>query len=415
MKGLKLFDRRIGFSLAAVSMLLGMVVPAVVPAFASAYNIATDRSIAMSSTSPEGAPGGGATTTYNVTFTPQSTGTQYLLLLFCSNSPIITDSCSPPSSMSLTSASIDTAHSSDGSATITGTTGANSIIIDTTTTTSAYNVVLKDVQNPSTVGTFYGRIETFASSADATAAQTTPSDTTGLNDAGGVALSITSQIGINATVEESMTFCVAGYNSDTAPNAECDASSGSLASPAVNLGTQQGSTNYYILGNTASTATDFAQMSTNASSGATVYLKSDSTGCGGLYFITNGTTKECGIKPASTSGQALANGAGEFGLTVGASALESGDSSATGLLCPATGYDGTHPYINYAVGDATGVTSTYGGALLNSGSGASCSSGFTQGPISDVNVPVTFSANAAPNTPAGQYSANLSMIAVGTF
>ena len=50
MKSVRFFDRRAGYSLGAIGLLLGMVLPGVFPAFASAANL-TSRSITLSNSS----------------------------------------------------------------------------------------------------------------------------------------------------------------------------------------------------------------------------------------------------------------------------------------------------------------------------------------------------------------------------
>jgi hypothetical protein len=61
--------------------------------------------------------------------------------------------------------------------------------------------------------------------------------------------------------------------------------------------------------------------------------------------------------------------------------------------------------MNYVSGDATGVTSTYGDPILNT-AGA---------PANNQNMPLTFAASINNNTPAGDYSATLGLIASGTY
>ena len=415
MKGLRFLDRRIGFSVGALGILLGSIVPAVMPTFASAAQI-TSRSIEMGSAEI------GATTNYTVTFTPNATGAGYVVILFCDSGSgsFEGSSCTTPTSISTAGVSLDTAGGAGGatdtSNSIDGTATGNHIVVKTTLS-APDTIVLKNMVNPSTAhATFYARIETFITGqngltldSDAeTAAQnaaTSATTTTGLADFGGVALTTTDDIGVNAAVEESMLFCVAGNNSSTPPAAGC---TGSLADPSINLGTQEGSNYILPSAGTTETASDYAQMSTNARNGAVVYLKSNTAGCGGMWLNTDHT--QCGIKPDTTYSSALTAGAGEFGLTVGSSSGESGGSAPSGSLDPVNHYNATDPFIDYVTGDSTGVTSAYGSQIL-----AAHSSGTTLGPISNEYVPITFSANAAPTTPAGQYSATLNMIAVGTF
>jgi hypothetical protein len=51
------------------------------------------------------------------------------------------------------------------------------------------------------------------------------------------------------------------------------------------------------------------------------------------------------------------------------------------------------------------LTSTYGDTIFNTASG----------PAANMNVPLTFAAAAANNSPAGTYTANMNLVATGTF
>ena len=394
MKSLRLLDRRVGFSLAAVGLLLGMVAPVVVTGFASAATEITDRSIQMSNASPSQ-----TNTTYNVTFTPAtSSGSTYMVLWFCGDTPIPMTTCAAPTGMDMSTATVGTGGTLDATA---GSQGANFITLSASLTPDTpVTIPINGVTNPSGSGltnnTFYGRIETFDSKTDADNAATGGADTiTGVSDDGGVALQLVSEIGVNATVEESMTFCVSG----AAPTANC--ASGSITSPTVNLGTE--TADQYILGNTLSTATDYAQISTNAVNGAVVNMKSDATGCGGLYLKAD--TSKCGIPPQTTTATGIAAGDGLFGATVGTESAASGATSPSGTIEPSSGYGATDYYMDYNSDGTSGVTSPYGSPLFDT----------STAPVSNENVPITFGADTSPTTPAGQYTANLNMIAVGTF
>jgi hypothetical protein len=217
-----------------------------------------------------------------------------------------------------------------------------------------------------------------------------------------VAIGITQGMGVNAYVLESMTFCVSGAkdpDSTTtyiAPTAGCTG----VHSPSLKLGETVGTT-VALDASAISTGTDYAQLSTNAASGAIVSLKSNRAGCGGL--VRAGATN-CDIKPTTTASGITAGNA-FFGLTVGSTSSTT-DGVASGTIQPSGSY-GSAYYLDYDTdnSDATGVTSSYGSQVLDT-DGA---------PVSNKYVPVTFGASVNNTTPAGSYSAQLSMIATGTY
>jgi hypothetical protein len=200
MKSSRLLDRRLGFSLASLGLLFGSMAPALVPAFASAATLSS-RSIAMTSSASDASG-----VKYTIKFTPVSSF-QNLVIDWCSDSPIIgEDPCTAPTdfdadSATLTATSVLGTTAFDGTAStaahteITGTSGSG---------TSEVTFELNNIHNPSTVGALYARIYTYGSTQDY-------SDVDDLGttlDTGGVAMSITSAIGVSAAVRETMTFCV---------------------------------------------------------------------------------------------------------------------------------------------------------------------------------------------------------------
>jgi hypothetical protein len=123
-----------------------------------------------------------------------------------------------------------------------------------------------------------------------------------------------------------------------------------------------------------------------------VRLKNSNT-CGGLSS-DGGTT--CSIPAAGATPVTLTNTNGGFGLYVNAG------SGGTGTVTPNANYnDGTSTH--YAM-NTTNVTSTYGDAIESSSA-----------PVSSVNNQLTFAAIAKATTPAGVYTATMTLIATGTF
>lgn len=94
----------------------------------------------------------------------------------------------------------------------------------------------------------------------------------------------------------------------------------------------------------------------------------------------------------------IANGEAKFGAKIVAT-----DPDA---LIGLNDYNADTFVLNYNSTDqSTGVTSTYGDPFFST-DGA---------PVSNQNLQVVFGASVAPNTPAGNYSAGLSLIATGKF
>lgn len=391
MKSVRFFDRRAGYSLGAIGLLLGMVLPGVFPAFASAANL-TSRSITLSDSSA-----GAASVSYELkaTTTTAIAAAGGMIIEFCDNNPLIGQTCNHPAGLSVASVSASTGTATDidtttpgDNATIQWIAGGSGL------SAGAADITFSGIHNPTATGTFYARVTTYAGAPDYTDAQNVGT----VADQGEVALSTTSSVGVTAYVLESLSFCVANI----APTADCGGLSGH--NPSLTLGEAISGGGTALDTGHLSTGTDYAQLSTNAGSGAVVNLKSSTTGCGGLVRAYGGAN--CDITAQATSGSsALAAGVPKFGLTVGSAASASGATTPSGTLQAINGYDATHYFIDYHSGDATGVTSTYGSGLFDTNSA----------PVNNKNIPFTFGASISNATPAGIYGATLNLVATGTF
>ncbi len=385
MKSRRYINRRASSTLAAVSLLLAIVAPGLIPAFASAAQL-TSRSVTLSN-STASATG----VTYEVKFTVTGAAGAYVID-FCKDSPVVGQTCTAPTGFTASAATTATS-----GATI-ATAGTSTLkITQTVAASSSVDLVLTGITNPSSVTDgFYARIVTYDTPTDA-AAYTATVLGTGAADNGGVAMAITSAIGVTAAVRESMTFCVASV----AITLNCG--NASLNAPTLPLGEASGGSTVALNPTALSTGTVYTQLSTNAASGAVIRMKSDATGCGGLLRL--GDTTHCYIGPATTGGFTF--GTAKFGVMTGASTGTSGYANASGTLEPVTGsgYNSSTYLMNYTAGDTAGVTSTYGDPFLDS-------SGTT---IDNQNMPLTFGASVSNDTPAGTYTANISLIAAGTF
>ncbi len=382
MKTIKFLDRRVASSLAAVGLLLGMVTPAVLPAFASA-DVLTDRSIALSSSKADDSG-----VTYVVNFTP-AVNAGAVVIDFCSESPIPGYACSKPSGLATTSTT------STGSATATAILSNRAVkVVYSMTAATPVTLTLTGYHNPTAVGTFYARILTYT---DSTAADDYTSATVigSPKDQGGAALATTSEIGISAAVRESLTFCVAGGTAVITDGC------GDAAShePSLTLGEDDGSGTLALDTTHISTGDIYTQISTNAVTGAVVSMKSDATGCGGLVR-QGAATNNCNIAPETGTSGFLA-GAAKFGVKATAAA----DGTGAFGTFQGVGTYATQYFMNYVSGDGSGVTGAYGDPVLNTASG----------PAANKNTKLTFAATAGPQTPAGSYKANLNLIATGTY
>lgn len=371
MPSLKERAQKVGITAA---LLLAVIAPAVTLTQVFAAQVTT-RSISLSSASADASG-----VTYAATFTPTQTAGAYSIT-FCSNTPDYSVACVAPAGFDASAAT--------STATIAAT--ANKLVVTHSMTTSQITDTFNNIHNPTATGQFFGRIATYTS---ASAATSDSAGTAGL-DNGSVAMYINNTVGVSGSVLESLTFCVAGADI----KANCDLS-GNTA-PTLKLGETVGSVK--ALSSTAvSTGNLYTQISTNAASGAVVNLKS-ATSCGGLQ---RGGAAGCDIAPALTTGGINAGDA-KFGLTVGTSAAATTGTSinARGAVAPSGSYSSSVYQFNYVAGGASGVTSPIGDPILNT----------ANAPANNMNTPITFGVSIANNTPAGNYSTSLSMIATGKF
>jgi len=393
MTSLKSFNRRVGSLFAVAALVLATVTPGLVPAFASAAQI-SERSVELSSSS-KGATG----VAYTVKFTP-SASAGAVVLNFCSNTPLLGATCDVPTGFD--------AHSATATGyTVARTTAAeadtenNAIVLTGSISAAATTINLEGVTNPSAAAPLYVRIATYDTEAHALLYTDTTVDTTaGKQDTGSAAVSITDSVGVSGAVLETMTFCVAG-NVINQPNCTTTDNGGQLKAPTLKLGQTTGDV-VALDSNFLSEGNIYSQLSTNAVGGAVVNLRSSTVGCGGLFRAGRPDDTECNIKPALNSG--VAAGQAKFGVKTNTAV---GVGTSNGTLQPAAGsiYSNSAYALNYVNGDGSGVTGPFGDPFLD-----------TDGnPASNMGMQITFGASIAPNTPAGLYSADLSLIATGKF
>lgn len=380
MNSIKTLVQHAGYVGVAFAMLASLFVPVI----ASAAQV-TERSISLSSSSVS-ATG----VVYKVNFTSVGAAGAFVVE-FCSDTPLVGQACTAPAGFSASSAASTTSGFTD----VTGATNKFTVA-GTIAATTAIEVDVTGITNPSTTGALYARIVTYDTKANALLYESEDLGSGNVDD-GGLAISITPTIGVSGTVLETLTFCV----SEAAITDNCV----TTTPPVVELGEQVGDVVALTPG-VLSEDSMFTQISTNASGGAVVRLKSNALNCGGL--MRAGAPSACDILPALNSGINPAANEAKFGVkTATATSTTGQEATANGTLAPADGsfYNNTTYALNYIAGNGTGVTSPFGDPFLDT----------ADAPVTSKNMELTFGASVSNNTPAGAYSADLSMIAVGKF
>lgn len=412
---------------AAAAVLVGALVPAMVASKVGAAQV-TSRSVQMSDSAPSAnatytsGVGSGTNVTYKITFTPSASTIGGIVVDICGNTPLVGDtSCSLPAGFSWGSATPAATVTGGVSGTWTagslkgaGADAAHPQVLTMSKATpaapsGAVTLEVTGVTNPNATNltatnnySFYARIVTFDTSADmanytaTTAAR--PASFTGMVDYGGAAMSLEQPITITARVMETMSLCT----SKTVMTANCSGQ----ATPAIELGQDVNGT--IVLGKTLSSVPVYSQVSTNATNGYSIYMKSRYA-CAGLSK-DNGTT--CEIPPVNAgaaTAAAIATGGGAFGVQVGSGTAASG-GSGTNTATTRWAQTGT----NYIMDKTTAndnVAATYGSLVASSAS----ETPVTNRQADSVNNTYTFGAAASSVTPAGIYSQAFTLVAVGVF
>ena len=202
-------------------------------AHAVSYSLVTHRQIQMSDSNP-----GDVGVSYAVSFIPSATSEvlEGILVDFCSNDPIIGDTCTAPTGMSIgASPAVTTPTGFQGSPTwvynklsggqtltITDTSGATT----SATSSTPITFTLSAVTNPTgSAGSFYARIITYTVVGSGgsplsayTATNINNSGAYTVQDAGGIALSTVQTVTITSKVQETLTFCIYSGSFDVSGN-----------------------------------------------------------------------------------------------------------------------------------------------------------------------------------------------------
>lgn len=243
---------------------------------------------------------------------------------FCSNSPILSVPCVAPSGFDILGSSL-AAQAGETGFSISPLTTANKLILNrvpSNDVAGTVSYVLDNVLNPSSEGSYYARLQTFATS-----------DASGPNtDYGGLAYDINSNLLINAEVPPYLTFCggviVPAYN--------CSATQGNL----VNLG--------ILKANKTSSGQSQILVSTNAQNGYAIYAQGTT--------LTSGNN----VIPALTSPSAVFSGSNQFGLNLRSnlSPAIGQDPSGPGNGLPTSDYNQPNRY-KFVSGDLIATAPTY--------------------------------------------------------
>ncbi len=436
--------KRSSYALTAALLFVVIGYSALVPGKAHAALLDT-RSITLSdsgaSTGAITGIGSGTAVTYRVSASLYNNADS-MIIDFCSNSPIIGDTCTAPTGFTAASAAVT--NGTGGTTTISAWTitpaaaqvklakGAGATATGNATTPVNHTFSLTGITNPSTVGSFYARIYTFTNGTFGTyASAASPGN---IVDYGGIALSTNNIISITAKVQETLSFCVSGTNQagtgGWSTNHDCSDPNAATA-PALTLGN---GTPKILTPNAVDYGTVFSQLSTNATHGATIAMRNSNNTCtGGGLSADAGAT--CAIPAAGATAVAITAGTAKFGMFVWNSQPDA--ASSVGSTTPAATYhDNAHQSFTvngsastnfnsvttaadpivptdvfYGFDKSTAATTQFGNVQTTFGSVvATC-----PGPIYRVNQAYTFAATASLTTPAGIYTANLDLIATGTF
>lgn len=385
--------RRPKYGLMAALLAVGAVLPTVVLSSQAYAAQLTSRSITMSSSAASA-----TNVSYQIKFTPSNTAIQGIVVDFCSNSPVIGASCTAPTGMTIGASPTATISSTTNITNANWTEAAQDAGPPYTTleykgtaaqTPSGSEVVTIDltgVTNPSTVGTFYARILTYST---AGAVDSYVDATPGTHvDEGGVAISTANQVSVSGTVQETLTFCVSGKVSNLAPT-----SCSSTSVPALTLGH---GTPQSLDASAIDTADAYSFVSTNAGSGIAIRMK-NSNSCGGLSKDGGTTCQIAAANAGAATPETLTSGEAKFGMRAAV-------SGGTGTLTVQAPYSSGTDYGMDTQSANSSVTGTYGSLVASS----------TE-VLDNVGTTYTFAAGAANSTPAGLYTATMSLIATGTY
>ncbi len=312
----------------------------------------------------------GSNPNHKFTFTLPTTGTVGSIQFQYCTTPVQT-ACVAPTGMDATGVTYGAESGATGFSIRSASTAVNNVVITRTaasiTGPQIVSYTLNNIKNPSTVGTFYVRISTFAT-IDATGAAT---------DTGSVAAATANAIQLQGYMPESLQFCTG-----ITVTADC---------ATVTTGT----VNFTTL------------FSPSASSYATSQMAA-STNAGNGYIITvNGATLSSGTGtiPAIAAPKTPSTGTSEFGMNLVSNGAVAGSANITASSNgntlkgqPLTGYDTTNTY-KFVSGDTV----------------ANSANGGIAGPSNGQVYTVSYMVDVSGIQMAGTYTTTLTYICTPTF
>ena len=378
--------KRASNAIAATTLTIASLTPAIMLSGSSKAAQMTERKITLSNSLAAD-----DNSTYTVSFKNATAGTvKGIVVQFCSDSPIIGDTCTAPTGLDVTGSSVtslDSVTSWSTSATtnlvkITDTTGSSAAAAE------EYTFAL-NVDNPDAVGTFWARVLTYSS--DTTATNYTSAAPGAYVDAGGIAITTTSDVTINARVKETLTFCV-----------------GADATPASVI----------VCGDIDGQVVDLGTLNTSAVNTTPVATALDGNNKEGVFIVS--TNAFFGVKVSYSSGTSL---------RVGSTTCENGDTAATdqcinsaiaGLaIASGEGFGMKIPAITDQdiIGGESDLLATapYNGSDFSWNTGSSAEIASTSSVVSSDVATMRFRASPAATTPSGFYTTSANFVATATF
>ncbi len=238
---------------------------------------------------------GASGVTYNVKFATSTAGSiGSVQIEFCSNSTFITDSCTAPVGLDASAATIASQSGLTGF-TISNASTANNLILTRTAAVAGLvtaNFTLKNITNPSSNGSYYGRFVTYQT-VDASGPPT---------DHGGVAFAINPAVSVNLTVPPYLLFCVGVAITGT----DCSTASGDFI--------------------------DMGDFSTSATSSGQSQMVVATNGKSGYGITVSGTTMLSGTNsiPAMQVSAPSTVGVSQFGINLRANTKPAVGSNPSG-------------------------------------------------------------------------------------
>jgi hypothetical protein len=416
-------------AVALVLFLIAVIIPATLSNKIYAANQLTTRSLTISTASNAGA---NATASYVFSFKPGSTGASTavngLQFLACTTA---IGTCTVPTGFSWASATYGSQVNWGDNATAFAkdATGLNDCIASASvlcakrtgaatneTNTTAHTITFNAVQNPTAAnGTFFIRITTYNLNTYTVGS---------ILDTGTVASSTVQTLTINASVQETLSFCVGATTIDdatTSVGVNCTAISGS----SVNLGTLDStvvSTTPVSAGTGGSATNAIAMLKTNASNGSTVSYKAVQATTGTNHLGTlrvagstcnagNVNTDQC-IDAKGTTQGAFSAGTEKFGMTVAGTNC-SAVLPASYSCVFTSGSNNLKASANYIGATATTYGATSGFAWDETGTAAQIAA--TSTVVDNESLIIKFAATPSITTPPGSYTAQAEFIAVATY